>query len=142
MNAVNLREMTEALNNKADRNLENIDMPPGSDIVIAYQMPTLGNDYTWYRKYKSGWVEQGGITNAISVAGNSGTNVDITLPITMADTNYNILTTRKDGGSGFAQTEENTNIISTSVIRIALWNNVSGTASGGKFWWEVKGVAA
>ena len=32
----------------------------GSDYVIEYQMPTAENNYTWYRKYKSGWVEQGG----------------------------------------------------------------------------------
>jgi len=129
----------EDFNAKADTDFGNTSM---IDYVVAKQDPSAGNGYTWYRKYKSGWVEQGGITNTISVAGNSGTNVDVTLPITMADTNYNILTTRKDGGSGYAQTEENTNAISTSVIRITLWNNVSGTASGGKFWWEVRGMAA
>lgn len=129
---------TTDLNNKSDTDFGNTLM---IDYVVEKQDPNAGNNYTWYRKYKSGWVEQGGITNAISVAGISGTNVDITLPITMADTNYNILTTRKDGGSGYAQTEENTNIISTSVIRIGLWNNISGTASGGKFWWQVSGMA-
>ncbi|MBR4507651.1 MAG: hypothetical protein IKP24_03905 [Alphaproteobacteria bacterium] len=30
------------------------------DYVIESQLPTAENDYTWYRKYKSGWVEQGG----------------------------------------------------------------------------------
>ena len=28
--------------------------------VIDFQEPTSANNYTWYRKYKSGWVEQGG----------------------------------------------------------------------------------
>ena len=110
--------------------------------VISFQKPTSENSYTWFRLYADGWVEQGGITNAISVAGNSGTNVDVTLPITMADTNYNILTTRKDGGSGFAQTETSTNILSTSVMCIVLWNNASSAAAGGKFWWQVSGMAA
>lgn len=32
----------------------------GADYVIAWQVPTAENNYTWYRKYKSGWVEQGG----------------------------------------------------------------------------------
>ncbi len=32
----------------------------GTDYVIEWQMPTPENNYTWYRKYKSGWIEQGG----------------------------------------------------------------------------------
>ncbi|MBO4672683.1 MAG: hypothetical protein J5608_03465, partial [Alphaproteobacteria bacterium] len=30
------------------------------DYVIESQNPTAENNYTWYRKYKSGWIEQGG----------------------------------------------------------------------------------
>lgn len=30
------------------------------DWVIETQLPTAENNYTWYRKYKSGWVEMGG----------------------------------------------------------------------------------
>ena len=30
------------------------------DYVIEWQMPNAANNYTWYRKYKSGWVEMGG----------------------------------------------------------------------------------
>ncbi len=33
----------------------------GAEYVVAFQAPTAANGYTWYRKYKSGWVEQGGI---------------------------------------------------------------------------------
>ena len=56
------------------------------DYVIESQMPTAENNYTWYRKYKSGWVEQGGETtnNANSV----------TLPIEMADTHYTVIRTQ------------------------------------------------
>lgn len=35
------------------------------------QLPTSENNYTCYRKYKSGWVEQGGLVNDIT--GNPGT---------------------------------------------------------------------
>ena len=43
-----------------------------ADFVVDFQRPTAENNYTWYRKYKSGWVEMGGhITpqdnNAISI---------------------------------------------------------------------------
>ncbi len=36
-------------------------MPANADYVVAFQAPTAANGYTWYRKYKSGWVEQGGL---------------------------------------------------------------------------------
>lgn len=54
------------------------------DWVVESQLPTAENNYTWYRKYKSGWVEMGGcITNQ-----NDG-QVHITyLPICMQDTSY------------------------------------------------------
>ncbi len=55
------------------------------DYVIETQLPTAENNYTWYRKYKSGWVEQGGILNA------GGTSaVTVSLPITMNNSEYNI----------------------------------------------------
>lgn len=110
--------------------------------VIAFQAPTAGNNYTWYRKYADGWVEQGGITDSITVSGNSGTNTDVILPITMADTHYNIYTTRLNGGSGFAQTELNASVLTSASIRINIWNNVSSSASAGNVSWEVKGMYA
>lgn len=57
------------------------ELPPATaDYVIETQIPTAENDYTWYRKYKSGWVEQGGRT----------TSQIITFPITMQTVNYAI----------------------------------------------------
>lgn len=38
-----------------------------ADYVVAWQMPTATNNYTWYRKYKSGWLEQGGKLSGRSV---------------------------------------------------------------------------
>ena len=62
-----------------------------ADYVVESQLPTAENNYTWYRKYKSGWVEQGGETtnNANSV----------TLPIEMADTHYTVIRTQCGSGS-------------------------------------------
>lgn len=60
MSDINIGAITEALNDKTDRDLMNVDTGVGADAVIEYQMPTAENNYTWYRKYKSGWVEQGG----------------------------------------------------------------------------------
>lgn len=50
----------------------------GADYVIAWQTPTAENNYTWYRKYKSGWVEQGGISQSQNV----------TLPVAMSNNMY------------------------------------------------------
>ena len=54
------------------------------DYVIESQNPTSENNYTWYRKYKSGWVEQGGTSTTTS------SSVHVTLPVTMADDQYTI----------------------------------------------------
>lgn len=63
-------------------------LPDNYDFVIESQIPTAENNYTWYRKYKSGWVEQGGVINA------GGTSaITVVLPITMQDTLYNIQAT-------------------------------------------------
>lgn len=59
----------------------------GYDYVVESQLPTAANNYTWYRKYKSGWVEQGGLNHTISLNSNGYNNM-IDLPITMADTQY------------------------------------------------------
>lgn len=58
--------------------------------VIAFQAPTAGNNYTWYRKYADGWVEQGGI---VRVAATRSLNSTINLPIIMSNNNYTISAT-------------------------------------------------
>lgn len=135
MNAVNLREMTEALNDKLDRNLENLDMLSGADTVITYQMPTSGNNYTWYRKYKSGWVEQG----CKSVI---GSGVTATLPITMSDTNYTIILGGGNStGWGNAPHSFTYYDVTTSSFKIRMEEN-STLASGMNCSWMVCGMAA
>ena len=54
----------------------------GTDYVIEWQEPVPENNYTWYRKYKSGWVEQGGIA-----AASSGHNA-VQLPVKMKYATY------------------------------------------------------
>lgn len=52
------------------------------------QEPTAQNNYTWYRLYNDGFVEQGGINTTAN-----DTTVTITLPITMSNANYVALKT-------------------------------------------------
>lgn len=55
-----------------------------ADYVIESQLPTAENNYTWYRKYKSGWVEQGG--NLATAPASEETT--ITFPVAFCDANY------------------------------------------------------
>jgi len=55
-----------------------------ADYVTEWQNPTADNNYTWYRKYKSGWVEQGGYV------ANTVTGLVISLPVEMANIYYDV----------------------------------------------------
>ena len=55
-------------------------MDINGDWVVESQLPTAENNYTWYRKYKSGWVEMGGKSNT----------QEINFPIFFSNTNYYI----------------------------------------------------
>lgn len=77
MSDINIDAIANSLNNKVD--LPSVATSQDDiDFVIEWQKPTADNNYTWYRKYKSGWVEQGGQYSAEA----------ITLPIKMTDANY------------------------------------------------------
>lgn len=59
------------------------------DYVVESQAPTAENNYTWYRKYKSGWVEQGGTwTGSVTVQSGQETIQEITLPVRMRNNKY------------------------------------------------------
>ena len=105
-------------------------LPANSDYVIERQEPTAENGYTWYRLYKSGWVEQGGIiANLTDMA-------RIVFPIIMADVNYTILA---------GQYVDNTNSQYWYVRQDIGVNGVSIKASGGTItaaYWSVSGMSA
>jgi len=118
---------TETLNNKVDRDFGNI--PTGYDIVIDWQAPTAANNYTWYRKYKSGWIEQGGIIpTGIS---------NVTFPIQMLDTNYSYTYSylSKDNTSTMTWQQAGAQTISPTGMTFSNFSTVVRR-------WEVKGMAA
>jgi hypothetical protein len=79
-NKADKSETATDLQTKADVDLLNIDEN------IDYVVETYKNGNNWYRKYKSGWVEQG-----ITYPNNNTGNKTINLPVTMADTNYSVV---------------------------------------------------
>ena len=98
--------------------------------VIEFQAPTSSNNYTWYRKYRDGWVEQGG-----TIVGDATTKT-INLPITMADTNYQITVSQISADTN--NLTRRASGISTKTIN----SFDSYTPSGDSKDWVVYGMAA
>ena len=122
MSDINIGAITEALNDKSDRDLRNVDTTAKADAVIDYQEPTSANNYTWYRKYKSGWIEQGQGSHVTS-----GTTLTIVLPVEMANADYNV-------------SALGTNPVKYQNTTITQFELV--VSSGTWISWEVKGIAA
>ena len=137
---INIGQISEALNDKMDRDGYNVQSP--ADVIVAKQDPTSSNSYTWYRKYASGWVEQGGVKSATSVADGSGTagNTQINLPITMANSNYWYSANAQVGGSGWDY--GNGVILNTRTTTKLTLKVISGTSDSMQIFWQVKGYAA
>lgn len=99
--------------------------------VIEFQVPTAENNYTWYRKYADGWVEQGG-----GVVG-SNTDITVNLPIEMSNNKYQVsLGLIEDTSSGGTATEGwvRTKTATNMILHIA--SQADGTD------WQVSGMAA
>ena len=64
--------------------------------VIAFQAPSSTNNYTWYRKYADGWVEQGKEVTFTT------TEQETTLPVTMASTHYSVWVAKGSGNGNFS----------------------------------------
>lgn len=116
------------------------DLPPAcADYVIESQMPTAENNYTWYRKYKSGWIEQGGeYRQAIEAT-------TVTFPIAMSDTNYTLLL-NLGGTVGINDSVGARKCVSkttTSIITIGTYvQNSSTHYDSGSTTWYVCGIGA
>lgn len=106
-----------------------------SDYVIVSQKPTAGNNYTWFRKYKSGWVEQGGFIPFASTGG--WTNGDVTLPIEMENNFYQIYV--KGNWSDPASSSATVNTVSTTGFNVKVAINILPDRCGA---WLVCGYSA
>lgn len=125
---------------------EEINTLKGYDYVVDWQVPTSANDYTWYRKYKSGWVEQGGqITTTTSTASASG-NTTITFPQEFANTGYYF-----NMAGMISNSSETVRILQfgiTSKTTTTINGNAAYISSGGESYranvatWQAAGMAA
>ncbi len=119
------------ISGKADTDFNNTNM---IDYVVEFQTPTPSNNYTWYRKYKSGWVEQGGQ----GVASSGITYV--TLPVQMASVGYTatgaiLYSGASEGTVGFQFVKQTT--------RLGIGARFNGLFNNGlAVDWQVSGMAA
>jgi len=97
------------------------------DYVVDFQAPTSANNYTWYRKYKSGWVEQGGLTTD-----SESTTHNLVIP--MADTNYMLVVMNKVVGNYYSR------ILSMTTTGFVADPSVGSSTKSGM--WQVSGMAA
>lgn len=128
---IDFGQLSEALNDKMDRGGMNAQSPCA--VVVAKQDPTADNNYTWYRKYSDGWVEQGGLQT--SASGSSG--VTVTLPVAMADANYTITATVTGEQAYFVGCLNKT---TTSFLWRSFNTSTQGYDKAGS--WQVSGIAA
>lgn len=104
-----------------------------NDFVIDWQLPSSSNNYTWYRKYRSGWVEQGQKSYLLA----QSTTTAITLPVPMSNTDYTGMICGSNTTFASASTLA---IMAKSSTQVNLWN--FNTAASMSINWEVKGQAA
>ena len=133
MTDINVGAITEALNNKVD--LPTPSTPQDAvDYVVEKQDPTSANGYTWYRKYKSGWVEQGG---QFTLAYNGTT---VTLPIELDNTNY-VPTIQQRNTSTIAGYMSSMGYMPNTTT-ITMFGNWSAGAPANPCTWQISGKSA
>lgn len=118
-NGITIGQLTEQLNKK-------VDLPDGisqdtMDYVVEWKSPTA-DDTTWFRKYKSGWVEQGGE----APTGESKAYV-ITLPKPFENAEYNVTVTclstgDTSNGWGYAHERTTTQFKIVKTASAAVWS--------------------
>lgn len=110
--------------------------------VINFQAPTAENNYTWYRKYADGWVEQGCLNCSLAAQeANSVAPARCSFPITMNDTIYHTTWIRTaDGGNTYELTQINI-FKSTTYVDVYFFSTVA-TAGASTVDISVCGMAA
>ena len=144
--AVNYRAMVQLFNSTTDEAVATVGTVVAQvgalntrtdgmiDYVVESQEPTAGNGYTWYRKYKSGWVEQGG---QFTLAYNGTT---VTLPIELDNTNY-VPTIQQRNTSTIAGYMSSMGYMPNTTT-ITMFGNWSAGAPANPCTWQISGKSA
>ena len=126
---INFGAITEALNDKADRDLNNTN--PVADYVVERYDDEQGN---WYEVWKSGRLRQGGTKDV------SGTVVFLK---PFADTNYTISTGMLAAADNYFAVGVHINPTPSTTGFVAfMWNNQSSGGDFGSWYWVAEGKGA
>ncbi|MBR2391949.1 MAG: hypothetical protein IKA93_00025 [Elusimicrobiaceae bacterium] len=143
-NGITIGQLTEALNNK-------FDLPAGVpqdaiDYVVEFKRPTA-EDPTWYRKYKSGWLEQGGyygydLGGTTYLPADSEFTISLLLPYKDATYYFGNTLVAKDTNPGVAS--GTLFIINTAKTTASIQLSTEGVYSSHAYgvYWEAKGQGA
>lgn len=106
--------------------------------LIDVQYPTSDNNYTWYRKYSDGWVEQGGVITNFSAREVTGR---VTIPLPMSSSLYSVFLCARsargddiDWNFAFGATSKSTTQFSYSLYGIGTSDIITGMS------WHVEGM--
>ena len=110
--------------------------------VISFQAPTSTNNYTWYRKYADGWVEQGGRALVPATNANTSSSVTVTLPVPIATPEQATLAYNGMGSTGYYSNCENQASVTTTTVIIGRWNNGNPVAEARYYNWSLSGMSA
>ncbi len=105
-----------------------------------YVIETYRAGEKWYRKYKSGWVEQGGVTSVGALESNVAQVKKVTLPVEMANITYNA-TAVAHNNSTFSRLVANLGPRATTNIQFGI-RNIGTDVSDSYICWSVSGMAA
>ena len=123
---------------RADKITPSTPIPDNADYVIETWRSDDGS--MWYRKYKSGWVEQGGIATISAQNVNVAYTTDVIFPIAMANTNYTVNTVFITDGGNTTGLRNQSNERHISFLRI--WTfSTTGVSNSYQMSWEIKGFA-
>jgi hypothetical protein len=112
---------------------------------MDYVAESGGNSAGWWRKHKSGWVEQGGKTTAFTSTGAGASETKtIALPILMSGASYNVLNTASitAGSAGWANRQYIVQNITAASFELMCYNNASASGQNQFLFWEVRGMSA
>ena len=140
MSDINVGQLSETINDKMDRDaynaengaFANLTQALNIDYVVEWQTPTAQNNYTWYRLYASGWIEQGG---AFATVSGSYFNENVVFPKEMANIGYCCNIATSASGDAFTTVISSKSTTGFTVMRLL---NASAYYAN----WQVSGMSA
>lgn len=112
-------------------------LPDNYDFVTDFQAPTAANNYTWYRKYKSGWVEQGGYGDLGSVL--NSPVITVNFPVVMMNNYYLVSMSNTRGSDGTFKMAQGISTKSTTGMTFGFYAGNDGCRY---YNWMVSGMSA